>query len=173
MLRRGTEEVVTGSTRNRVTPQKGVRGFESHPLRQPLLFLFVCNSLGPMSLSWCPRFPEKGHQAWQPKGESGSEKPATSAKVACGASPCTSQRSPGNLDSQREQFAVQPRGSPEHVRSAHVADQLSNLLHRPRSPNAPTTALPLPVEPDPVRCQPMTVSGLTITRDLRHFGHRR
>src|SRR5262249_23750332 len=35
--RRGTEEVATGSTRNRVTPQKGVRGFESHPLRQPLL----------------------------------------------------------------------------------------------------------------------------------------
>jgi hypothetical protein len=30
---RGTEEVVPGSTRNRVTFQKKVRGFESHPLR--------------------------------------------------------------------------------------------------------------------------------------------
>ena len=34
--RRGTEAVVPGSTRNRVTPHKGVRGFESHPLRHPL-----------------------------------------------------------------------------------------------------------------------------------------
>ncbi len=33
--RRGTEEVVTGPTRNRITVQKTVRGFESHPLRQP------------------------------------------------------------------------------------------------------------------------------------------
>jgi hypothetical protein len=33
MRRRGTEEVVTGPTRNRITAQKAVRGFESHPLR--------------------------------------------------------------------------------------------------------------------------------------------
>ena len=35
MRRRGTEEVVTGPTRNRITAQKAVRGFESHPLRHP------------------------------------------------------------------------------------------------------------------------------------------
>jgi len=35
----------------------------------------------------------------------------------------------------------EPRRSPEYVRSANVADQLSNLPRRPRSSDAPPTAL--------------------------------
>jgi hypothetical protein len=36
--RRGTEVVTTGAPRKRLACQKRARGFESHPLRQPILF---------------------------------------------------------------------------------------------------------------------------------------
>ena len=54
----------------------------------------------------------------------------------------------GYLDSELQQFPVQPRRSPEHVDGAHVADQVSDFLRHPRSSDPSPTALPVPVEPE-------------------------
>ena len=53
----------------------------------------------------------------------------------------------GHLDSELEQFAVQPRCSPQDIGSTHVANQLPNLLRNPGSTNPSPTTLPFPVEP--------------------------
>ena len=52
----------------------------------------------------------------------------------------------GQLDSELEQFAVQPRCSPQDIGSTHVANQSSELLRNPGSPNFPAMTFPLPVE---------------------------
>jgi hypothetical protein len=63
-------------------------------------------------------------------------------------------------------------GAPERVLSTHPADELSYLLRHGRSSALAVATLPCP-ERNPFRCQPMTVSALTITNQRRHSGHLR
>ena len=52
----------------------------------------------------------------------------------------------GHLDSEFEQFAMQPRCSPKEIGSAHVANQLLDLPRNAGATNLPPTTFPLPEE---------------------------
>src|SRR6516164_11107825 len=69
-----------------------------------------------------------------------------------------------DVDAEFEEFAVDARRSPKRVLAAHSPNQLSNLFGHRWTPGLTTTNLPRPEQPKPLRCQPITVSGLTTTR---------
>ena len=52
----------------------------------------------------------------------------------------------GNVNSEFEQFAVEPRGSPQDIAGTHIANQLPDLSGNPGAANASRTTFPLPVE---------------------------
>ena len=51
-----------------------------------------------------------------------------------------------HFDSEFEQFAVEPRCSPQDIASTHIANQLADLSGNPGAANASRTTFPPPVE---------------------------
>jgi hypothetical protein len=69
-----------------------------------------------------------------------------------------------NVDAQLEQFAVDARRSPQRIVAAHLANKFPCFLANRRPSRLAAAHLPGPQQPNPLRCQSITVSGLTITR---------
>jgi hypothetical protein len=63
-------------------------------------------------------------------------------------------------DSNLQQFSVNAGSSPARVGEAHFPDQIPNFWRYTRSSFKMAT-LPIPIQSKPLRCQAMTVSGLT------------
>ena len=68
-----------------------------------------------------------------------------------------------DFDTKLEQFTVDPRRTPERVLPAHVADQIAYVLRNRRRPGCPCRTFQVQNTRKPLRCQAITVPGLTIT----------
>ncbi len=74
-----------------------------------------------------------------------------------------------DIDAKLEQFAVNPRSTPERVGKADCADQLPDLRRQLRT--APERfRLPSPIQAKTSPVDRITVSGLTIASALSAFG---
>jgi len=76
----------------------------------------------------------------------------------------------GDFNSELEQFAVQPWCSPQNIASAHVANQISDLLRSPWSTGPSRTAFPFPVEPKSFSMPSDHRSGLNEQEAVKPLG---
>jgi hypothetical protein len=77
-----------------------------------------------------------------------------------------------DCDSNLQQFTVNAWSTPTWVGQAHLTNQFPNFRAYGWAAFAVPT-LPSPIEPKPLRCQAMTVSGLTMSSaDLQSFHNR-
>jgi len=72
-----------------------------------------------------------------------------------------------DVDPQFQQFAMNPRCTPTRVRLRHRANQRADVRTYAWSPDA-VPLFHVHHSRNPCRCQAMTVSGVTITSDVRH-----
>ena len=70
-------------------------------------------------------------------------------------------------DAELEQFAMDARRAPQRVLAAHLANQFSCFLADRGRPGWPRRTFQVQNNRNPLRCQSMTVSGFTMTREDR------
>src|SRR5215467_3294306 len=81
-----------------------------------------------------------------------------------------------DVDAQLEQFPVDARRTPERIVEAHPTNQLPNLFGHRWTPGLPRRTFQVQNNRKPLRCQPMTVSGLTMSNEdcqSRQASHNR
>ena len=78
----------------------------------------------------------------------------------------------GDGKAKLQKLAMDPRCAPPCVLPRHPSDQIADLSRHRRSARFPRRDFHVQKSLNPLRCQPMTVSGLTITRAWRQPGHR-
>jgi hypothetical protein len=77
-------------------------------------------------------------------------------------------------EAEHQQFTVYSRRTPEKVLSGHPYDQMADLTRNPGTPTAPATIDRYRQSADqPSRRQRKTVSGWTMIKLSRHWGHQR
>src|SRR2546426_4149259 len=76
-----------------------------------------------------------------------------------------------DVNTEFEQFAVNPGGSPGGVRSAHQTDQIAYVFWNRRTPHWPRWTFHVQKRRKPFRCQAITVSGLTTMSAERQSVH--